>query len=461
LQRAGISVSPTFIATRSEFEAAILNHSYAAILSAYVLPGWTGIDALHLLRQRGDSTPFLLVTGALTEDAAAKFIQQGLNDYILKDRLARLPIALARALDDKQLRHANAQVRLALGESETRAAEMLDHSIYGIFRISLDSSFLSANPALLRILAYSNFDELRSFNLVSDVFRYCQEFAPLFTSCREHGLVHNTELEWRRKDGGLVSARLHLPYLSLPSPVDAMEGVVEDVTEVRLLERQLQQAQKFESIGQVAGGIAHDFNNVIGAILGWAEIGYEESLSSPKVAERFARIRVQADRAATLTRELLAFAPRQALQPRALDLNSVNRSVASFLEKVIGKDIEIKVIPGLLQPVKADPTQLEQVLMNLCLNARHAMPNGGRLMIETKLVQIDDSYCHFRPYALPGHYAVLSVSDTGVGMEPEVRDRIFEPFFTTKERGKGTGMGLATSMASSSSMAVSSTSTAN
>lgn len=139
------------------------------------------------------------------------------------------------------------KVRSALEESETRAAELVSHSIYGIFRPTIDGSFLSTNPALLRLLACSSFEELQSLNLVSDVFRYFQEFSPLLSSCREHGLVHNAELEWRRKDGGLVFVRLHLRYLSLPGPADAIEGVVEDITEVRLLERQLQQAQKFES----------------------------------------------------------------------------------------------------------------------------------------------------------------------------------------------------------------------
>jgi two-component system cell cycle sensor histidine kinase/response regulator CckA len=210
------------------------------------------------------------------------------------------------------------------------------------------------------------------------------------------------------------------------------------------MERQLRQSQKFEAIGQLAGGIAHDFNNVVGAILGWAELGYEENRASPQTAERFARIREQAERAAALTRELLAFARRQILQPQAVDLNAVASGLASFLDKVIGKDIELKVITAPVDAIKADPTQVEQVLMNLCLNARDAMPQGGRLLIETEMVELDDSYCRFYPYVAPGRHAVLSVSDTGVGMDAETRERIFEPFFTTKVRGEGTGLGLAT-----------------
>ncbi len=355
-----------------------------------------------------------------------------------------LPAASERTIEENRLRNANAEVPNALDKSEARTAELIEHSIYGIFSSSMDGVFLSANETLLGILACRNFEELQSLNLISDVFRYCQDFGTLLTACREHGMVHNSELEWRRKDGGFVIVRLNLRYLPLPGPAEAIEGAVEDVTEIRLLERQLHQAQKYELIGQVAGGIAHDFNNVVGAILGWAEIGYDESRKLPKVSERFARIREQAERAASLTRELLAFARRQALQPSAIDLNSVNKNLSSFLEKVISKDIQLEVMPGLLQPVKADPAQLEQVLMNLCLNARDAMPEGGRLTIETEMVQIDEAYCRYCPHASPGRYAVLSVSDTGVGMEPEIRDRIFEPFFTTKEGRKGTGMGLAT-----------------
>src|SRR5260370_950134 len=163
-----------------------------------------------------------------------------------------------------------------------------------------------------------------------------------------------------------------------------------------------------------------------------------------QVSERFSRIREQAERAAALTRELLAFARRQVLQPQAVDINAITSGLVSFLDKVIARDIELKVITAAVDAVKADPTQLEQVLMNLCLNARDAMPKGGRLQIRTEMAELDDSYCRFYPHVKPGRYAVLSVSDTGMGMDSETRARIFEPFFTTKERGKGTGMGLAT-----------------
>lgn len=332
----------------------------------------------------------------------------------------------------------------ALRLSEARNRDLVENSVYGIFRMSTDGAFLDANPALLRILGCSSPGDLRGLNLVRDVFRYPEQFVQFIAACRQQGKVHGAESEWRRCDGGIVAVRLHLRWISTPGQPATVEVIAEDVTEVRAMERQLRQSQKFEAIGQLAGGIAHDFNNVVGAILGWAELGLEQSRSSPQIAERFARIREQADRAAALTRELLAFARRQVLQPRTVDLNAITSSLASFLDKVIGKDIEFKVVTVPLDSVKADATQIEQVLMNLCLNARDAMPKGGRLLIETEMVELDDSYCRFYPYVTPGRYAVLSVSDTGVGMEAETRERIFEPFFTTKEHGKGSGMGLAT-----------------
>jgi two-component system, cell cycle sensor histidine kinase and response regulator CckA len=330
----------------------------------------------------------------------------------------------------------------ALNLSEARNRDLVEHSVYGISRVTADGSFLDENPALLSILGCTTAGELRALNLMRDVFRFPEQYAELMVSCRAQGKVHGAESEWRRRDGGIVAVRLHVRLLSIPDHSGAIEIIAEDVTELRAMERQLRQAQKFEAIGQLAGGVAHDFNNVIGAILGWAELGLEQNRANHQVSDRFSRIREQAERAAALTRELLAFARRQVLQPQAVDINAITSGLVSFLDKVIGRDIELKVVTASVDAVKADPTQLEQVLMNLCLNARDAMPNGGRLQVETEMVELDDSYCRFYPYVTPGRYAVLSVSDTGMGMDAETRERIFEPFFTTKDVGEGTGLGL-------------------
>lgn len=230
--------------------------------------------------------------------------------------------------------------------------------------------------------------------------------------------------------------------------VPAVERELRDAEarrERKRLELHVHQLQRFEAIGRLAGGIAHDFNNVLGAILGWAELGYEEAEAGSRSHERFQKIRDQGQRAARLTSQLLAFARKQILQPRKVNLNILVQEDMSFLEKVIGANIEIRVLAAPdLRVTLGDPGQIDQVLMNLCLNARDAMTAGGKLIIETQNVEIDEGYCRSHAYAKPGSYVLLSVSDTGVGMDTATVDRIFEPFFTTKELGRGTGLGLAT-----------------
>ncbi len=211
------------------------------------------------------------------------------------------------------------------------------------------------------------------------------------------------------------------------------------------LERQVQQLHKFETIGRLAGGIAHDFNNVIGAILGWAELCSQDTQPGTQLHDRIHKIMNQADRAAGLTSQLLSFARRQFLQPKRIDLNMHVLQSTSLLRRVIGEHITITVQTARdLHVTLADPSQMDQVLMNLCLNARDAMPKGGHLVLETRNFEATEEYCCIVPYAQPGSYVQLSISDTGEGMDAETIEQIFEPFFTTKEMGKGTGLGLAT-----------------
>jgi two-component system, cell cycle sensor histidine kinase and response regulator CckA len=211
------------------------------------------------------------------------------------------------------------------------------------------------------------------------------------------------------------------------------------------LVRQVQCQDRFEAIGRLAGGVAHDFNNLIGAILGWAELGEDETQNGSGLQARFRQIRNQAERAAGLTGQLLAFARRQVLQPVKLDVNKSISEMCGLLSSGMEANIEFKMIlDPHLDVIQGDASQVDQVTMNLCLNARDAMPNGGRLIIETHNIQIDKEFCHRNSDGRPGRYVMLVISDTGTGMDAAIVDRLFEPFFTTKALGKGTGLGLAT-----------------
>jgi CheY-like chemotaxis protein len=211
------------------------------------------------------------------------------------------------------------------------------------------------------------------------------------------------------------------------------------------LEAQLRQAQKMEAVGQLAGGIAHDFNNLLGVIIGWSEV-FEERLSqSDPLRPKAEQIKKAGQRAAALTRQLLAFSRKQVLEPKILDLNTVVTDTLKMLQRLIGDDIELATIPALeLGRVKADQGQIGQVIMNLAVNARDAMPQGGKLTMTIANAEMDDVSIRQHPGAVPGSYVKLAVSDTGCGMDHETQARIFEPFFTTKELGKGTGLGLST-----------------
>jgi two-component system cell cycle sensor histidine kinase/response regulator CckA len=295
------------------------------------------------------------------------------------------------------------------------------------------------------MLGYESAAELLTVGLTKALYRDPGDQARIVAEYMSHGRA-NATVEWKRKDGKVITVRMTGRTAMDPDgKSECVEVTVENVTERVALEKQLVQAQKFEAIGQLAGGIAHDFNNMIGAILGWADMGIEETDADSRLHRHFVKIHQQAKRAAALTSQLLAFARKQILEPRNVDLNQTVIETLSLLEKVIGSHIDINAtLAPDLAVVRADPTHVEQVVMNLCINARDAMPTGGSLTIETSNITLDEHFCALQPLAHPGEYAVLCVTDTGTGMDAATLDRVFEPFFTTKELGKGTGLGLAT-----------------
>jgi two-component system, cell cycle sensor histidine kinase and response regulator CckA len=334
-----------------------------------------------------------------------------------------------------------------LRASEEKYRGIFDNAVEGIFQTTPDGRIVTANPSLARMLGYADAQEL--IGAVVDVSRQLYvdpdrrvEFSRLL---EDHGVVSGFECEIRRKDGTHGWASLSTRVVKdADGRVLFYEGTAEEITERKRLEEQVRQAQKMEAIGQLAGGVAHDFNNLLTVINGFSALAFDELPADRPVRELLREIHNAGERAAVLTRQLLAFSRKQHLQPRATDLNVIVDELGRMLRRLIGDDIELSVVlyPA-LATVKVDPGQFEQVVMNLAVNARDAMPSGGSLGIRTRNVRIGHADAQALPDVPPGPYAELSVSDTGHGMTDEVKAHIFEPFFTTKPVGEGTGLGLA------------------
>lgn len=445
LKNSGLDFTVETASTRDDFNRKVRQQIFDVVLADYRLPGWNGMDALAEIKKLGLDIPLILVTGTLGDGLAVECIKCGVTDYVLKEQLARLPMALLRAHEERVLRVAERQAVDALRESESRYRSLVHNATFGIYWVTLDGDLLHVNPALVQMLGYDSAEELLAIKKTEPLYRDPSVRVLLLEQYNRKGRV-DAQVEWIRKDGKPITVRLCGQRVAdQDHSSECIEVIVENITHRLVLEKQLLQAQKFEGIGQLAGGIAHDFNNMIGAIIGWADLGLEETEPGSRLHRHFEKIRHQADRTAALTRQLLAFARRQILEPRNIDLNRTITETLSLLEKVIGGNIEIRrhLAPD-LSVVRADPTQVEQVLMNLCINARDAMPEGGSLAIETRNASFGEEYCSRHPFARPGHYALIAVTDTGTGMDAATLDRIFEPFFTTKGQGKGTGLGLAT-----------------
>jgi PAS domain S-box-containing protein len=334
----------------------------------------------------------------------------------------------------------------ALRRSEAGFRSLVHNAPYGILRTKPDGRVVQANPAMVRMLGYASEQEMLALNMARDVYRRPEERAEATAWTGKQDSVHGVELEWRRKDGSMFAVRCDT-HVVMDSEgfLEFLETFVEDVTERREMELQLRQGQKMEAIGRLAGGIAHDFNNLLGVISGYAELVSEQIDAEGEVHNSVEQIRKAAERASALTRQLLAFSRQQVLETRILDLNSIVEDMVKMLPRLLGEDVELQASldPG-LGAVKADQGQVEQVLLNLAVNARDAMPGGGKLAIRTGRVRFDSEVALKHPSMTPGDYVLLSVSDTGMGMDKQTQAHIFEPFFTTKERGRGTGLGLAT-----------------
>jgi PAS domain S-box-containing protein len=567
LAAGGLRVESDQTRNASEFMQWAAAKAYDVILCDFTLPGWGGLEALRWVRQFGLDVPFIYVSGTLGEETAVDCIREGATDYVLKNNLTRLPHAVRRALDERNLRQKQSRLEQEHQESEKQYRLLFESNpqpMWVFDRTTL--TFLAVNEAAIRHYGYSREEFLRmtlldlqpkeepSVGLTSglqsrprgleqaenrthrkrdgtlieaEIFSHEVNFrgtgamlvlahdvtavlrneerlrqseekfskafrsspAAITISTKAEGryldandvflhmigrqreeVVGRTTLElcvWEIPEDrtrmiaeldrvGLVSSfetvfnsRSHgTRAVQVSAELIQLEGtscvlaITNDITEARTMEEQFRQAQKMEAAGRLAGGVAHDFNNMLGVIMGYCDLA--EGRAHPDAVGRdVAQIRKAAQHAARLTGQLLAFSRQQVLRPSVLNLNAVVGDLLQMLLRVISADVDLRFQPSLtLGNVRADSSQVEQILMNLVVNACDAMPQGGKIIIETADLELDESYTRRHPKVRPGAYVVLSVSDTGSGIAPATMAKIFDPFFTTKSPGQGTGLGL-------------------
>jgi PAS domain S-box-containing protein len=443
LRRLGYEVTHQRVETAMEMSDALAERDWHVIISDYHLPEFDALGALRVLAGSRLDIPLIIMSGTVGEETAVRALHAGAEDFIVKGRLSRLGSALERALRERATRAARRQAEEALRVSELRFRKLWESGIVGLFVASKTGAVHEANETFLSMIGYSRADlaagrvDWMRMTPAEGRAECAQTIAEVFQT----GVMAPREKEYVRKDGSRA------PILLTGASIDESRAmaVVLDLTRQKTVEAQFRQAQKMEAVGRLAGGIAHDFNNVLSVILSYAEIIYRDPRSDEAIRADMHEVRTAGQRASELTRQLLAFSRQQILELRVIDLNQVLASLKGMLRRVLGADVELTLLPAAeLGNVRADTGQIEQVLMNLAVNARDAMPTGGKLTIQTSNVELDAEYASVHADVTPGPYAMIAVTDTGVGMDAETRARIFEPFFTTKEKGKGTGLGLAT-----------------
>ncbi|MBI2510962.1 MAG: response regulator [Opitutae bacterium] len=425
------------VKSRESFLAELQERKFDLILSDFSMPHFDGLSALELARDR--AVPFIFLSGTLGEDNAVHALQRGATDYVIKDRPARLIPAIRRALHEARIERERRKAEALIREQ----AEYLNQARDAIVATDLELRIVYCNHGAERVLGWtaaqlvgtSLFETFGQHELVGFGFQHdalaCDEWHGEVTFPNHTGdmLVLDSRITLLRDAAGQPSTHLI---------------IATDVTEQRLLERKFLRTQRLESIGILAGGIAHDLNNVLAPVLMSVNL-IAARVPDPEVRRITGILETSALRGACLVRQILAFARGTTGERIELPLGSLIKEVSLMLGETLPRSIAIETdVAQDLRPVIADGTQLSQAIMNLCVNARDAMPNGGRLLIRAINLNLGAAIVRSHPQAGAGPHVLITVEDTGTGMSPEVMNHIFEPFFTTKGAGKGTGLGLST-----------------
>jgi PAS domain S-box-containing protein len=455
LDRGGYMVSFERVQTGPAMRAALQRDTWDMIISDCGMPQFNAMTALSIARSEGSDIPFIVLSGTLDEDDAVELLRGGANDFLTKQRMTRLLPAVERELREKTLRDEGKQSQQRVKVTEERFRTLLESAPDGMVIVGADGAIAFVNNQTESLFGYDRADLIGQpiEVLVPAQFRASLRARRKAFFVESSEPIHpgaDLELVGLRRDGTEFPVDVRL------SPARTAEGdvvtaAIRDVTArkhseqaLRNAESQLRHAQKMEAVGTLAGGIAHDFNNVLSVILSYT--GFLTDALGPTDPMRgdIDEIAKAAGRAVQLTKQLLAFSRKQTFAPRSVAPNEILKGMDGMLRRIGGGGVEIALVPGrVVGTILADPGQIEQVIMNLVVNARDAMPRGGVIRVETTFVEVAEDTEAPCPGMAPGSYVLLQVADTGVGMDAETRARIFEPFFTTKEIGKGTGLGLA------------------
>jgi len=443
LMNEGLVCQITHAKSKEEFQAALEQAKYDLIISDFTLPAYSGIAALTASRELQPDTPFIFVSETIGEEQAVESLKSGAADYVLKERLNGLGQAVRRALREakerKERHRAAEQVRV-----QSSALEAVAN---GIILTDPAGKILFANKAFCAMTGYALEEILGKTPGFLNSGKHDADFFRALWNTILTGRVWQGELINQRKDGTFYNEEMTItPIQGTNGGISHFIAVKQDITKRKQFKEQLHQARKMEAIGQLAGGIAHDFNNLLTVIHGNVQLVLmDESQLKEENRQCLKQVIDATERAGNLTRQLLAFGRKQVIQFQPLNLNDVIGNFTKMLKRVIGEHVVLQCCYAEdLPSVDADIGMIEQILINLIVNARDAMPQGGSIVITTEAISIDVSRVDSHPEAQPGEFVCITVADTGMGIYPEYLPRIFEPFFTTKEAGKGTGLGLAT-----------------
>ena len=437
LGKGGIPYETRVVDKKQAFLAALDNFKPDLILADYHLPQFDGLSALKLARKNHPTIPYIFVSGAIGEEIAIESLKRGATDYVLKDHLSRLAPAVKRALKEsaESLKRREAEEKLKLLDAG------FNNAVDGFVITNADGDIQYVNPAFTTITGYASTEAVGRNIKILRSGRHGPRFFEEIRETLESGKSWVGEIVNQKKDGSTYTDKTTIsPIIDQSGKPANFICILRNVSKEKELEEQLLQAVKMESIGKLASGIAHDFNNLLTIIN-----GYSESLirryNQQKLREDLGQILKAGERAALLVEKILTFSREQDASPVVINLNETIKDLEKMIHRIVGEDIQIEVnLSPDVHAVCIDPSQLEQIIMNIIVNSREAMPKGGKITIGTKNSALDEKIVKAQPGAITGEYIQLSMTDTGMGIKKEILERIFDPFFSTKERGTGLGL---------------------